>query len=170
MKMNRERDLGNLALEVGGMLVADGHDASQVFHDWKRIEQIEADSNRGGGNGGAVFDEVDRAGDRKAAKRSREWLEVRVQLQHHLDRAKALMDEAKRQKVVLADKHRTPAQVEADGWCGHHWRLIGTLEAVTLRPTGEPFYRGKCRWCGDNNPDAEMLRARHEGKPLRVRV
>lgn len=57
-----------------------------------------------------------------------------------------------------------------DDWCRSCWRDNQHHSPVTLRPTGQPFYAGLCRWCGDfeaahkRRPSIEILRTRHQGK------
>lgn len=169
--MNREQDLGKALQALGRRMVEQGQATSQRFHDWKRIEQVARDSSRGGGNGGVHFDQADRQQDRQAARMAAEWARVRQQLDQLTKRAAWLMDQAKADHRPL-DKHRTPAQVEADGWCGSHWR-IGELVPVTLRTTGEPWYRGRCRRCGswpEGDPPREVLETWRDGKTLRVKA
>jgi hypothetical protein len=152
----RELDLGRLAQKVGRRIEDEGQATSQRFHDWKRTEQIAADSTRGGGGV-----EQDRS-DREASRLAAEWMRVRVQLQDALQRAAWLMDQAKAEHRQL-DKHRTPAQVEADGWCGAHWHAVKALVPITLRSSGEPYYKGRCRFCGSwpgGDPPADVLRTR----------
>lgn len=166
---NREIDLGRLLAKVGRRLEDEGQATSQKLHDWKRVEQIESDSTRGGG-GGVTYKVADRQQDRQAAQMHAEWLRVRLQLDALAQRAAWLMDQAKAETMPL-DKHRTPAQVEADGWCGNHWRQIGELVPITTRPSGEPYYRGLCRACGgwpNGLPPADVLKAWRDGKGVKV--
>lgn len=155
--MNRELDLGRLLEKVGKRIQEEGQTASQKFHDWKRVEQLEVDSTRGGGLGDAP---VDMAADRRAAKMAADWLHVRVQLQALAVRAAHLMDEAKGAKITT-DGIRPP------GWCRSHWQ-IGEQVPVSVRTTGEPYYRELCKWCGDNKPTIEDLKRKRDGKPLRM--
>lgn len=156
--------------KIGRRVEDDGQATSQRLHDWRRTERLETDSTRGGG--GASIDLRDRQMDRQASRMHAEWLRIRQQLDYLCDRAGWLMDQAKAEVRPL-DKHRTPAQVEAEGWCGNHWRQIGELVPVSLRPSGEPYYRGRCRFCGswpEGDPPAEVLRTRRDGRTLRVKV
>lgn len=192
--MNRELDLGRLMQSVGKRLAEEGQATSQRLHDWKRIERIPAGRGNCGGCGGEgyVYEGIeqvqcddckgtgDGAGsggpggdtlqDRQASRMLAEWARVRLQLEQLSNRACFLMDQAKADHAPL-DKHRTPAQVEADGWCGAHWRQIGELVPVSLRPTGEPYYKGRCLFCGrwpEGDPPADVLRQRRDGKTVRV--
>jgi hypothetical protein len=166
----RELDLGRLLAKTGRRIEDEGQKTSQRLHDWKKIEQIARDSTRGGGSGGAAsFRLADRPQDQLAAKMSAEWLAVRVQLEHLARRAEWLMDQAKAADKSLV-RDWTPAQAEAEGWCGSHWR-IGETVPVSLRPSGEPYYRGRCLFCGrwpDGDPPAEVLRDRRDGKTVMV--
>ena len=170
--MTREQDLGKSMQAVGRRIIEEGQATSQRLHDWKRVEQVARDSSRGGGDGGATFDQIERRQDRQAARLSAEWVRVRQQLDALTKRADWLMDQAKAAPRGPLDKHRTPAQVEADGWCGSHWR-IGELVPITLRTTGEPWYRGRCRRCGswpEGDPPLEVLTTWRDGKTLRVKA
>lgn len=174
--MNRELDLGRLMQTVGRRMVEEGQVTSQRFHDWKRVDRIETDSNRGGGNGGSAFDpqerQIDRAGDRQAARMFAEWVTVRSQLEALTVRAGWLMDQAKGAANKALRRDWTPAQAEAEGWCGSHWR-VGEEVPIGLRPTGEPWYAGRCRRCGswpDGDPPLEVLKTWRDGKTLRVKA
>lgn len=160
----RELDLGRRTEEIGRRLEAEGQAASQHFYEWEREERIAADSSRGGGDGGAAPEDAMRERrERRAASRLRlRWLGAQARLDSVLAELEGLMDQAKTSQRPL-DKHRTPAQVEADGFCGAHWHAAGVLVAVTLRPSGEPYYRGRCRFCGSwpgGDPPADVLRTR----------
>lgn len=172
---HREIDLGRLVQKVGRRIEDEGTAASQHFHEWERDGKMPAsDSNRGGGNGGAspaerLREERER---RMVSGHRAEWLKVRVQLEALANRAAWLLDQAKTQPTSL-EKHRTPAQVEAEGWCGNHWARIGELVPITTRPSGEPYYRGLCRACGgwpNGLPPAEVLTAWRDGKGVKVKA
>lgn len=65
----------------------------------------------------------------------------------------------------LKSREITAAQVAADGWCRSCYR-VGVFEPISLRPTGEPYYRDLCRWCGQNRngleqPSIDMVRTHH---------
>jgi hypothetical protein len=168
----REIDLGRLAQQVGRRIEDEGQATSQRLHDWKRTEQIPADSTRGGG-GGNGFQMQDRQQDRLAGSMSAEWLALRLQLDHTLRRMDWMMDQAKANHMPL-DKHRTAAQVEADGNCGSCWKSLGEIVPVTERPSGEPYYRGRCRFCGSwpgGDPPKDVLETRRRaGKDGAVKV
>lgn len=172
----RELDLGRLMQKVGRRLEDEGQAASQHFYEWERTEPMpSADSSRGGGNGGVSFDERlrEQREDRQASRLRSEWAKVRVQLEALAHRADWLLDQAKAETKPL-DRHRTPAQVEADGFCGSCWKSTGKLVEVSIRSTGEPYYRGRCRFCGSwpgGDPPAEVLRERQRsGKDPMVRA
>ena len=167
----REVDLGRLMQKVGRRIEDEGQAASQRFHDWKRTEQINTDSTRGGGNGGVAFDLRDRQMDRQAAKMSAEWVRVRQQLDALATRAAWLMDQAKAASAPLV-RDWTPAQAEAEGWCRSHWRIKEQVP-IACRPTGEPYYRGLCRDCGKwpgGEPPLEVLKAWRDGRGVKVRA
>lgn len=191
--MKREIDLGRDLQAMGRRMVEEGQTTSQRLHDWKRVARIPRSGNTcpdcdgdgkidgqpctlcgGSGNGGRVEgqDRTDRQQDQQAARMSAEWAQVRRQLEALTARAVWLMDQAKANHRPL-DKHRTPAQVEADGWCGNHWGRIGELVPITCRPSGEPYYKGLCRACGswpDGLPPAEVLTAWRLGKGVKVKA
>lgn len=161
----RELDLGRRAEQVGQRLEAEGQAAAQHFYEWER-EERQAAGSRGGGYGGAAPEDAIREyrDDRAAARLRRRWLGVQARLDAALGELEGLLDQAKTEQRPL-DKHRTPAQVEADGWCGAHWHATKALVPVTLRPTGEPYYKGRCRFCGswpDGDPPADVLRTRSQ--------
>lgn len=76
----------------------------------------------------------------------------------------------------LATRDMLVAQVEADGWCGSCWRDDQHLTPVAERPNGQPYYRGRCRFCGEwkantrEDPPLDVLRPHHEGRRIRVRA
>lgn len=174
----RELDLGRLAQKVGRRIEDEGQAVSQLFYEWQRDEKMpDSDSSRGGGSGGASTAERlrEQKEDRDASRLRRRWLQAQVRLDAVLSEMGWLMDQAKteQQHRQQLDKHRTPAQVEADGWCGNHFARIGELVPITLRPTGEPWYKGRCRRCGswpDGDPPAEVLRTWRDGRTLRVKA
>lgn len=170
--MNRERDLGIAMQALGRRMVDEGQSTSQRFHDWKRIDTPPANSTRGGGSGGVHFDIADRRDDRHAARLAAEWTAVRQQIERLTARADWLMDQAKGVADRLARKDWTPAQAEAAGWCGSHWR-IGEEVPISLRPSGGPWYAGRCRRCGswpEGDPPIEVLTTWRDGKTLRVKA
>lgn len=152
---------------------ARGQATEQRFYDWQKVERIEGDQ-RGGGNGGASWavDVEARADDRKASRFLRQWRDVMSRLESDALRVSSLVEVA---HPVLPPRlshqtNRTTEQVVADGWCGSHWR-IGELVAISCRPSGEPYYRGKCRRCGDwpgGVPPIEVLQTWRDGRSLKV--
>ncbi len=174
----REIDLGRLAQKIGRRIEDEGQATSQSFYEWERDEKMPAtDSTRGGGSGGATPAERlrEQKEDRDASRLRRRWLGAQVRLDAVLTEMGWLMDQARieQQHKQQLDKHRTPAQVEAEGWCGNHWARIGELVPITLRPSGEPWYRGLCRACGawpDGLPPVEVLKAWRDGKGVRVKA
>lgn len=165
--MTRERDLGRQLRHLGERLEDEGQATSQRFHDWRRTERLEADSSRGGGHGGATFDPRDRQQDRHAGRMFAEWATIRGQLDQLTARANWLMDQAKAAGTSRT-KDWTPAQAEAEGWCGSCWRL-GKQVPVQCRPTGEPYVRGRCRFCRgwpNHLPALDDLRTHHAGRTV----
>jgi hypothetical protein len=168
----RELDLGRLAEKIGRRLETEGQATSQHFYEWQRQERIANDSNRGGGSGGAEPADAirERRDDRAASSLRRRWLNAQVRLDAVLAEMGWLMDQARSDARPL-DKHRTPAQVEADGWCGNCWKHAGQLVPIAIRPSGEPYYKGRCRGCGswpEGDPPAEVVQQRLAGKTVRV--
>lgn len=173
----REVDLGRLLQQIGRRIEHEGQAASQHFYEWEREGRIPSDDHRGGGNGGTTSGTrlEDQREDRRTAGLRRRWLAVRTRLPAILAEAEWLLNEAQTQKArqSVNDKHRTPAQVEADGWCGSHWARIGELVPISLRPSGEPYYKGRCRACGawpGGDPPAEVLETWRKGSTVKVRA
>ncbi len=120
--------------------------------------------------------EVDRAGDRQAAKLHKEWLDLQVRMVALLNKANHLIDTANAVDVPSV-RDWTPAQAEAEGWCGSCWR-INVNEPIPKRDTGEPWYRGRCLWCArwkDENgesvdPPLHALKEKRLGKTVMVKA
>lgn len=55
----------------------------------------------------------------------------------------------------LKSQEIAAAQAATDGWCRSCFR-VNMFEPVGLRPTGEPYYRDLCRWCGQNKGDQDQ--------------
>lgn len=170
----RELDLGRRTQSVGRRIEDEGRAASQHFAEWEREARIEGDSTRGGGYGTATGDDTlrDQADQRQVSAYRARWLKVQVRLDAVLAEAEWLLDQAKTEHRAL-DRHRTPAQVEAEGWCGSCWKSTGQLVPVTERPSGEPYYRGRCRFCGSwpgGDPPKDVLEQRNSGKAIRVKA
>lgn len=192
----RELDLGRTLQQVGRRITEEGQTVSQRFHDWKRVEklpvgrgscpdcagegyryngtQVMCDMCKGtgdynpGGNGRG-----DGQQDQQAARLAVEWTKVRLQLEHYATRAEWLMDQAKGTADKALRRDWTPAQAEAEGWCGHCFKVAGALVPITLRPSGEPYYRGRCRFDGawpGGDPPADVVKARLAGKAVLVRA
>src|SRR5690606_39217565 len=65
----------------------------------------------------------------------------------------------------LKSREVTAMQAAQDGWCRSCFR-VGVFEPISLRKTGEPYYRDLCRWCGQNRngqeqPTMDMVRTHH---------
>lgn len=183
----RELDLGRLAQKVGRRIEDEGQKTSQLFYEWERVKRVrqappacpvcDGKGCRDCNGTGDARQAVDGAlkqqrDDRLASQLRREWLNVRVQMEALCNRADWLMDQAQVLAASL-EKHRTPAQVEADGWCGNCWARGGALVPISLRPTGEPYYKGRCRACGswpEGDPPADVVKQRLEGRTVRVKA
>lgn len=164
--VTREIDEGKELARIGERLKNRGAFTSQRFHDWKRTEQVQADSTRGGGG----TPPLDGKEDRQAARLAARWTLARIKARALVMELDYLMSAADA-PVKPQEKHRTPAQVEADGWCGNHWHRIGEHVPITLRPTGEPYYAGLCRSCGrwpGGLPPVEVLQAWRDGRGVKV--
>lgn len=183
----RELDLGRLLQKVGRRIEDEGQITSQRFHDWKKVAQLpktrgtcdgcdgfgwvddeKCEKCRGTGDGGGFgnTDPKDRKQDQQASRLSAEWVRIRLQLESLSERANWLIDQAKAADTAL-QRDWTPAQAEAEGWCGAHWHAAKALVAITKRPSGEPYYKGRCRFCGawpDGDPPVDVLRTRNKDR------
>lgn len=172
----REVALGRLLQELGRRIEAEGETAGERFAQWQRTREIPRDSNRGGGNGGVVYEDarIDRREDQYAAALRDRWLRCNTKLLALAGEAEWLLDAAKVTKAL--GKDRSAAQAAADGWCISCFRDDQHLTPIGLRPTGEPYYRDRCRGCGEwrastgEDPPLEVLRTRHRGGRVRVRA
>lgn len=82
---------------------------------------------------------------------------------------------AKYQRAV--PRHTPKADIETpDDWCRSCHRNNQHHTPVSLRPTGEAYYVGLCRWCGDfrkahkYDVPLEVLRVRHQGKRVTLQL
>lgn len=73
------------------------------------------------------------------------------------------------QAAPLEDAEPSPG----DEWCRCCWKDGKYCEPVTVRrATGQPYYRGLCRWCGDmakqlrQEPPTWMVAKRHRGERI----
>ena len=70
----------------------------------------------------------------------------------------------------LRSKELLAAQVAADGWCVSCHRNDQTLTPIQVQPSGVPFYRDLCRFCGEWKaehralPPLPILVLRHAGR------
>lgn len=184
----REIDLGRLLQKLGRRIEDEGQTTSQSVYEWERVTRIRnappscpvcdgkgcRDCNGTGDARHALDDTLKQHKEDRAASELRsEWWKVRLQLEALCNRADWLMDQARSHSGSL-EKHRTPAQVEADGWCGSCWKSTGELVPITMRPSGEPYYRGRCRFCGSwpgGDPPRDVLEKRlSSGREPRVRA
>ena len=193
--MTRELDLGRLMQKVGRRITEEGQTTSQRFDDWKRVEKIPVGRGNCGGCGGEGYvyadaEQVqcetckgtgdasgpggrgDTLQDRQAGRLAAEWTAVRLKLEQLTERAAYLMDQAKGHADKLQRQNWTVEQAENAGWCGNHWKA-GEQVPISLRSTGEPYYKGRCRACGswpDGDPPREVLKTWRDGKTLRVKA
>lgn len=84
--------------------------------------------------------------------------------------------------VVTRYQHPMPVRIKPseaeipDDWCRSCWRDNQHHSPITLRPTGEPYYEGKCKWCGQfekahKRPvPIEILRVRHQGRRVTMQM
>lgn len=191
----RELDLGRLVQQVGRRLEREGQAAALHFAEWEREGKIPptppacalcdgrgCEDCHGTGDAPPAFDSrVRQQKEIRAASELRgRFLKAQVRLGSVLVEIERLLDQATIESKSL-DRHRTPAQVEVDGFCGNCWAKAGVLVEVTLRPSGEPWYRGRCRGCGsyrgENGVEAPAdvvglrLRGREPaGKKVRVKA
>lgn len=174
--MKREVDLGRRGQKVMARVENEGQAASQHFYEWEKPGRLPSDESRGGGNGGTTSGSrlEDQREDRRTSQLRRRWTAVKARLEADFAEVEWLLNEAQTQARNAAnEKHRTPAQVEAEGWCGNHWKHLGELVPVTLRPSGEPWYRGRCRFCGawpEGDPPRDVLETRAKGSTVRVKA
>lgn len=99
----------------------------------------------------------------------------RARLAFLLDRAYQEMDAA---MAVLAAWPVHPAEREdvepspGSEWCVVCWKDDRYCEPITTRASGQPYYRDRCRWCGDmtkllgTDPPTSMVRRRHRGERI----
>ena len=154
------------------------------LEDWHTPGRLPTHGTRGGGMAeGADDDErlLDRKDDIAA---SRYWDEMRTltrRLEADLARLNTILGIANPERPrTVASRDMQLAQVEAEGWCGSCWRNDQNLTAVTMQKSRNgaevPKYRGRCEWCGKHrkatgeDPPIEYLRARHEGRRVRVKA
>lgn len=151
-----------------------GANIEQRFYEWQRLGRLPDSEERGGGNGGATTgDQDERRREDAMAARQLHLLRLCVaDLLGDVRRFRGFEGVAFPKGTKLEPKHLTAAQVEADGWCGSHWR-IGEFVAIATRPSGEPFYRGRCRRCGEwpeGDPPVDVLRTWKSGRTARVKA
>lgn len=127
---------------------------------------------RGGGNGGAVNHDAERERMEKRqvakyAQRARTaTADLTADLRGNVFTLRFLFAAANpRPRRQLGSREVLAAQAAADGWCRSCIR-VGVFEPIGCRPTGEPYWRDLCRWCGSNKGDAtqpavDMVRIHH---------
>ena len=165
--MTDHRMIAQELRDAADRIEARGDLIEQRFYDWQRLERIPTDESRGGGGAGAP---PDAKAERVASRHLHEWRLLMSDAKAMMGRVTLLDRTAFPPGSKLEPSHMTTSQLEADGWCGSHWR-IREFVAITTRPTGEPYYRGRCRSCGQwpgGDPPIEVLKAWRDGRPLRM--
>lgn len=154
--------------------------AWQRIHDWEREARIPRDGNRGGGLADAVNDDRIREQyeDNAASRYQAELSTLTDRIDSDLRRLMVLIAIATPTRPrTVASKEYLAAQAAADGWCASCFRDAGHLEPIAVRPgTTTPYYVDRCRACGEwrkihgEDPPIDVLRTRHRGGRVRVRV
>lgn len=139
------------------------------FTDWEK-PVMPVNGQRGGGSSAPSDDDLQaRADDRQA---SRYATELRQLLQQHTDlnhRLHRLQQIGFPPNPVQVGKHMQAAQIAAEGWCVSCWRNDRTCNPIALRASGQPYYRDRCRPCGEwhaehgQDPPLSILQKRHQG-------
>jgi hypothetical protein len=154
----------------------------QRLYEWTRIARIPAapppcgvcdgvgcEDCKGTGNAPTLRSE-DGQEDRLVSRQLHFYRLTVADLAARLQKFRSFQSVAFPKQAKLEAKHLTAAQVEADGYCGSHWR-IGQWVEIPRRATGEPYYRGRCRDCGswpEGDPPVEALRSWRKGRSPRV--
>lgn len=178
----RELDLGREGERVSRRLQGEGQSAGQHFYEWEREGKIPrsvppcllcdgagCEDCHGTGNAPTGGNGSDPLARQASLLRGR-WQKALARYASACQEIESLLDQAK-VTAREVDKQRSAVQVEADGWCGACWKATGEFVPIALRPTGEPFYRGRCRFCGSwpgGDPPKDVLEQRHAGKTVRV--
>lgn len=147
--------------------------------DWTTAGRMPSTGVNGGGLGEATPDETngDMREDRAAARYHDELDKLTARLDADLHRLTRIMNICcPPPPKSLQSKDMLAAQVAADGWCLSCWRDDQHLEPISVRPTGQAYYRDRCRPCGQwrnehgEDPPPDILRARHTGRRIRVKA
>lgn len=142
---------------------------------WTRDGKMPATGERGGGVGDAEAEDAarDRMEDAAAARYQDELDKLTKRLEADLLRLCRIMDICCPQpSKQLANRDLLAAQVAAEGWCVSCWRDDQHLTPITLRPGGQPYYRDRCRACGEwkaehgQDPPKMILELRHAGRRI----
>lgn len=133
---------------------------------------LPSNGERGGGSSSpSDRDLEDRLGDRVASRyhaELRQILERQVNDMERLSRLREILFPP--QPLKIAGKHMLAAQIATEGWCVSCWRNDRTCNPIALRPTGEPYYKDRCRPCGEwqaeygQDPPMSILKLRHDGR------
>lgn len=181
----RELDIGRLGEQASRRLQGEGRAAAQHFYEWERESKIAVvspppcqvcdgdgcETCNGTGNAPTTRTGTDQM-DREASLLRGRWVKALARYAAACGEIENLLDQA---KVIVreTDKQRSAVQVEADGWCGSCWKATGEFVPIALRPSGEPFYRGRCRFCGswpEGDPPKHVLETKRKGSTIRVQA
>lgn len=153
----------------------DGDLLWQRTADWVKIQQPPA-GERGGGTSAPADDALrERMLDRMASKYHDELRQLTRRLHDDASRYNRIADIVLPKPAVSVGNHMQAAQVAAEGWCVSCWRNDQTCEPIAKRPSGEPYYRDRCRPCGawkaehGQDPPLPILKLRHEGRRVTQR-
>lgn len=165
-------------LTTASAIQSHGDTTWQRTHDWQRFI-LPSRGERGGGlPEDAVLDDqlADRQEDRQASRYHTELLALIHRIHTDTSRLQRLQGIANPPTPrTIKNRDLMAAQVAADGYCLSCWRNNQHLTPIETRPNGEPYYRDRCRWCGEykaahrDDPPLEYLRLRHAGRRILLR-
>lgn len=139
--------------------------------DWvKRLMPTKGE--RGGGTAEPTDRDIeDRVGDRAASKYHDEVLTTIARVRADLARLLRIADLVDPPAAItLKSGQLQIAQVAAEGWCVSCWRNDKTCNPIALRPNKQPYYKDRCRPCGEwkhehgQDPPMSILAMRHAGR------
>jgi hypothetical protein len=167
-------------------LRAVGYDGmTQAEWTWLRVDnwlapgRVPKRGESGGGSGDEKPEDRLRelADDRAASRYKPELAALTERLASDLHRLRRIVEitNPARPKHV-GSRDMLAAQAAADGWCISCFRAEQHLNPIALRPDGSAYYRDRCRACGEwratngEDPPLDVLRTRHAGGRVRVKV
>lgn len=86
----------------------------------------------------------------------------------HLSQAITIGQSYPSQATEPEDIEATPGKE----WCRSCWKDRKYCEPITMRPDGQPYYRGLCRWCGafasreGFEPPTDLVVLKHRGERI----